>query len=563
MFILVILTMGAFHAWTAATNSSMNPDGISYLDIGDAYFRGDWSRAINAVWSPMYSLVLGLVMGILNPSPRWEFPVVHLVNLLIYLLAFIGFEYYWRKLFIYHKMDQKHRGRAKKITIPEWLWFAIGYSLFIWSALTLIEIWSVTPDMLMSFWVYLAAGLVLRIRLGDMGWGTFAAIGFVLGLGYLTKTIMLPVGMMILVITLFTPKELKRSLPRTLLALVIFTLLAGSFITLLSISKGRITFGEIGNLTYVRYVNGIQYPHWQGDPPGNGRPVHPSRVVWEDPPIYEFSSPVPGTYPIGYDPSYWYEGVTPRYGIKELSRGILPNVLFYFDIFILQLGVVLFGISILYTMGSRLSVKGNNAICKWGLAIVALVTLGLYALVYVEGRYIAVFIMLLFGDLFANLRQASTQPARKLTNAVGVLIAVFVLMNVFFFNLAGFGALRSTANKAQGLNDQHTLPSARPVQVAEELHQLGINDSDRVGVIGYAFDSFWARLARVQIVAEMFNWQADDFYLGDSAMKSAVYDTFANSGAKAIVAEHVPLYASLEGWYQVGNSNYYIYLLQE
>jgi hypothetical protein len=31
----------------------MNPaDGISYLDIGDAYWRGDWHMAINAFWSP-------------------------------------------------------------------------------------------------------------------------------------------------------------------------------------------------------------------------------------------------------------------------------------------------------------------------------------------------------------------------------------------------------------------------------------------------------------------------------------------------------------------------------
>ena len=33
----------------------MISDGVSYLDIGDAYFRGDWKAAVNAYWSPVYS----------------------------------------------------------------------------------------------------------------------------------------------------------------------------------------------------------------------------------------------------------------------------------------------------------------------------------------------------------------------------------------------------------------------------------------------------------------------------------------------------------------------------
>jgi hypothetical protein len=415
----------------------------------------------------------------------------------------------------------------------------------------------------MAVWVYLVAGLVLQFRLGIIRWSKFVALGFVLGVGYLTKAIMLPVAIVFLIVTLYTIKRFKGAQLRTWLAFALFALLAGSFITLLSISKSRITFGDIGKLTYVRYVNGIQYPHWQGDYPGNGTPVHPSRLVLEEPAIYEFSSPVPGTYPIGYDPSYWYEGVTPRYGIKEFLQGILPNIMFYYEIFILQLGAVLFGIAILYVMGRRLSQKRNNFIYKWGLSIVAVITLALYALVYVEGRYIAVFVMLLLGDLFANVHLDHTQSAKKLSIAVGACIIILMLMNVFFFNLAGFGVLTARENRAQPLRDQQTFSPARPEQVAEEMHQLGIDTGDQVAVIGYAFDSFWARLARVQIVAEMFGWEADDFYLGDPAVKTAVYDAFADTGAKAIIAERVPDYAFLEEWHRVGNTNYYIYLIEK
>jgi hypothetical protein len=81
-----------------------------------------------------------------------------------------------------------------------------------------------------------------------------------------------------------------------------------------------------------------------------------------------------------------------------------------------------------------------------------------------------------------------------------------------------------------------------------------------VAVIGYGVGSFWARLARVQIVAEMLGWQADDFWLGDSALQSDVLQAFANTGAEAIVAENVPSYASLTGWHRIGNTSYYVYI---
>ena len=79
------LAIGAAQAW--ATRFATNPDGISYLDIGDAYWRGDWHHPINAYWSPLYSWILGFFFKVLRPSAYWEYPVVHLVNFLIYVAA--------------------------------------------------------------------------------------------------------------------------------------------------------------------------------------------------------------------------------------------------------------------------------------------------------------------------------------------------------------------------------------------------------------------------------------------------------------------------------------------
>src|SRR5262245_31889130 len=89
---VVALVLGAAQAWV--TRFTMNPDGVSYLDIGDAYWRGDWHNAINAYWSPLYSWILGLLLKALRPSSYWEYPLVHLVNFLIYVAALACFEFF-------------------------------------------------------------------------------------------------------------------------------------------------------------------------------------------------------------------------------------------------------------------------------------------------------------------------------------------------------------------------------------------------------------------------------------------------------------------------------------
>src|SRR5690606_12688816 len=97
-FWLFGIVMAALHAWAAAQAYSMNADGIAYLDIGDAYMRGDWDVAVNPVWSPLYSWIIGAVMALARPTMRWEFPLVHLVNFAIFVGAFLSFEFFWQQL---------------------------------------------------------------------------------------------------------------------------------------------------------------------------------------------------------------------------------------------------------------------------------------------------------------------------------------------------------------------------------------------------------------------------------------------------------------------------------
>lgn len=85
LFWFIAISFGAISAWDS--RHTMGFDGISYLDIGDAFIRGDWGMVVNGFWSPLYAVLLGLAMYLLKPSPYWEFGVAHLVNFaVLYML---------------------------------------------------------------------------------------------------------------------------------------------------------------------------------------------------------------------------------------------------------------------------------------------------------------------------------------------------------------------------------------------------------------------------------------------------------------------------------------------
>jgi hypothetical protein len=54
IFWLLAIMLGAIQVLDTSARQAMDPDGVVYFDIGDAYFRGDWSVAINGLWLPLY-----------------------------------------------------------------------------------------------------------------------------------------------------------------------------------------------------------------------------------------------------------------------------------------------------------------------------------------------------------------------------------------------------------------------------------------------------------------------------------------------------------------------------
>lgn len=553
LFRTLAISLAGLHVYAAIKSQSMNADGISYLDIGDAYFGGDWANAINAVWSPLYSWILGFVNFVFKPSMEWEFPTVHLINYLIFVAALMSFEFMWSNV-------RGARNGINATSIPEMSWWALGYLLFIWVTLSMIEIWAVTPDMLMAAFVFLAAGLIAKIRSGDDRLRLFLSLGLVLGLGYLSKAFMFSVALVMLLLSWLVQAWTWHAFKRTLSATAVFALISLPFIVLISSAKGKFTISEAGSVTYVRHVLGIPYPHWQGDESQGVLPDHLSRMIHRSPAVYEFGEPIGGTYPIAYDPSYWYEGIRAPFDISNLTGPLIASAMHYLELFFQKQGMLVACVLILYILGQRTRRTLPDILRQWAFVIPALIAFSLYALILVEDRYVGVFVVLFWADILGNVRLPELPEAGTWIKVLSSVAGLGLAANIVLFNLDGFARLNPSASSSFA---EAPAPAARPLAVAQTLHELGIQPGDKVGVIGYAYDSFWARLAKVQVTAEMLDADAEELWRGTDAIQQSVLESFAGAGIDAVVAEYVPPHANVSAWHRVGKTSFYIYVFAE
>lgn len=64
--IRLLIALGIFLALVQVWSSrhDMNPDGISYIEIGEKIMRGEWKSALNGYWSPLYPLLIGTALAL-------------------------------------------------------------------------------------------------------------------------------------------------------------------------------------------------------------------------------------------------------------------------------------------------------------------------------------------------------------------------------------------------------------------------------------------------------------------------------------------------------------------
>jgi hypothetical protein len=541
-FWTIVALLGLLQAW--AHRLIVDYDGVSYLDVADSYAKGAWSSAINGYWSPLYSWLLAIVLYPLKFVRSSESTLLHLVNFSGYLGAYGSFEFFLRQLI----RSEQNAHSDDLVAGSERAWHTLGLGLFLYSSLYMANHAGSSPDIFVVLFVYLAAGLLMRIQSGQAHAGTYGAFGAALGFGYLTKSAMFPLSLVFLTVAGFTSRRQHKGRLAFLLAPVCFALVAGPWMMALSHAKGRFTFGDVGRLAYAERAGAPAVPlQWGGLAQEGENLVHPPRLLWADPPVIEFATPVPGTFPLWHD-SYWGEGMKIHFSWTGQIRVLHQSYDTFLDLLNQQKEYLVLLLLMIVLQGTVLDYF-KAFLRRWVIWLPATAALGMYALVLVQPRYIAPFVVMLWLSLFAAARLPSNDLFQRF---VFCAVVATVLTT-------GVGILRGA------ISDFHSLLRPAPdeqAEIAEGLHKLGVLDGRSIATIGIPRETFyWARLARLRIVSEIPTENVNQFWFASPGTQEKIRYLFAQAGAVAVVTDTMPAGINLPGWEPIGRSSYFVFLL--
>jgi hypothetical protein len=518
-------------------------DSVSYLDLGDAFFSGDRQAIFNGLWSPLYPFLLGLTRWLLKPSMHWESLVVQLTNWVIFLAAILSFQYFWGEvLHLYRHLSNNQTSHCT--TFSDAQFWMLGYVIFLFMHLNFLT--DVTPDMLLSAFVYLASGLILRMVLRGPTIRRFCVLGLTLGFGFLAKAIMLPLAGVFILVAALSNRRRKFVIGYACASVLVFSVVAAPYVFELSKKEGHFTAGDAGLLNYAWHINGAPFVHWRGEIPGLGKPVHPTRLICTSPSVFEFGEPITATYSPWYDPVYWNAGLHPQFDWAAQTMAIKESLSQYLRAFWSQ-SVLIAGVLVLLAMRQPFRAAFVEFLAVSYLWVPAFVAFFIYGVLWVEGRYVTQFFVLFWAAALTLVRLPDGEDSRRLIR--GVVIVMVVLMGIrVSVNLVTYGV--------RG-RDQSLLQT----QLAERLAASGVRPRDEVATVGAELGEGWQKLTRVRVVSEVAPGEEGTFWSADDATRRHVCELLARTGATVLIASRVPEWAPTTGWDRVDNTSLYLFRL--
>jgi hypothetical protein len=536
--LLVVLVFGLVRAWVE--RFSMDVDGISYLDLSDAFARRDWHNFLNAYWSPLYPILLGISRLVLPTSKRWELPSGHLLNFVIYAATLGCFEYLYAAL-----RDSLISTDGEGDTfalIGEWPLWMLAHALFLWVSLDLITLWNIGPDLCVSAFVYVIAGLILRFR-QDSSWKLATALGVILGVSYWAKAVMFPLAFVFMGTALLCAPNVRTAVKRGLVTAAIFAAVAGPLVGTLSMQKHRLTFGDSGRLAYASLVSpGGQLHDWQGESALGIKAAHPVRKIMSEPDVYEFAEPIGGTYPPFFDPTYWEEGWVPRFSLRAQVRTIARHLLLYAELLLHQnnaLPATVLTFLLVLGKGARRTVSRN-----WPLFLMCGAGFGIYMLVLTEYRYIAAYVALLWLALLSSFRVP--RHLRTMSGCLVGTVALALLISV-------------VDSTVRSVREGGPMPEARDIVVSDRLDAMGLHPGDGICSINGA-GLYSARLSRAKVIAEIRD--VPGFWRLSPEKREVVFQKLAQIGVRMVLApDPGPLLTPDSSWLKVEGAPLYAHPL--
>jgi hypothetical protein len=468
-------------------------------------------------------------------------PVLQFVNFLIFILALWAFSLFYRSWSrLNPEIGQASNTAKGLITL-------FAFAAFLRTATSSMGVDLTTPDMLVATVIFLVAAMGCRISRPGVGWKHFVLLGVLLGSGMYVKAALFPLCVAfigLLLISLWWTSDIPRRKQLAYLgaSAAICAAVAAPMIIGLSLQKGGFTTGETGKLNYLWYVDRFKPDHfgWTGGTePEYGTPIHPPRVLIENPRVLEFATPVSGTFPLWYSPAYWYAGAKSVFNLHKQMETLGDSAHEFRRIAVRDVGYVA-GMALLFAF-SLLKGRRDQPV-RWSFWLLAwpLVAFAMYSLVYVESRYVAPFLLLLSLEIY-----------RLLVFRVEKRIALGIC------SVALLVAMYPVARTVQGWIGVSVQQFRHPAEdeylfTADVLRRLGLQPGDKLAVAGSGFRSYYAQYDGLRVVALFTN--PDEYWQMGPADAKRVEDRLASIGVKAIVAISRPASPHESGWIEAGSA---------
>jgi hypothetical protein len=258
-----------------------------------------------------------------------------------------------------------------------------------------------------------------------------------------------------------------------------------------------------------------------------------------------------------YNPEYWLEGYKPHFDLRGQVAALKASAINLYNFLFLSETGLIAGIIVLFCMGRRPRLPSGAVFGQWHLLIPAIAVFAAYSLLHVDSRYIAPFVALLWLGILSAARLQNGNEPRKLV--LGAVLAIMVTMGVPVVSSTFFDVAAA----------RHKAPT--DWEVAQALNQIGIQPGDTVAWFRRSEwgDFYWARLARVRIVAEVPDQEVDKFWTSSPTVQADVINALERVGAKAIITGPDPLRPgyvpvppgdSAAAWRKLGNTEFYAYV---
>jgi hypothetical protein len=547
----VLLLLGAFEA--AYGRSDYSGDAISYLDLSHAISEGHWKLAFNSLWSIGYPLLLCFTR--LSPSPVSEWNFIHLLNLLILAGTYFSGLFLLDAMLAYQDVERTNRSHSRFIFIAyNCIFFSIELGINLVSR--------VSPDMLVVCFYLLASGAALwMLKRPCLACGVL--LGFSLGLGFLAKSIFLPVALIQLgLLALAVLIKKQRPWP-VLISAAAFLLFAIPYGVALSWANGYPTAGDAGSLNYAFHVNGLQHwANWQGGPAEFGTPLHPTRRLMTELPLFAFAEPFPVTYSPQLNMPYWYRGYRRVFHLSNQMAALRQNR--HELSHILQSNAIFPAIAvaaILLFVGTRSPVLLQNILRFWPVGITALGILFSYLLMWVEARYLCGFLLLL--ALVLPVAGVGIKSSMSFRLRAGVL-AILIVGCAINLITAALPPVRAAIHGQTRAKDPQWI-------AGEWIVQHGFRHGDRVGAIANETNMHctWAYISGLRIVAEVASGNHSDYDAGHDVeefwsapleVRTRALNLFQSNGAVAVFSIGKPsAVIPGSGWIEIPSTDIWVY----